>query len=142
ATSAADAEQLAGAAAERGLVAAVPFVYRFHPMVREMRRRIAAGEAGRIGLLHGSYLQDWLARPVHNWRVDPAVSGDSRTFADIGSHWFDLLEFATGDRVAAVAAQFTTVYDEREGADGGSVPVRTEDGVTVQFRTTGGVIGS
>src|SRR4030095_10619770 len=37
ATSSADAAALAALAAERGLVAAVPFVYRFHPMAREAR---------------------------------------------------------------------------------------------------------
>jgi predicted dehydrogenase len=137
-----DADFLAHTADRLGLVAAVPFVYRFHPMVREMRRRIAAGEAGRIGMLHGSYLQDWLARPVSNWRVDPAAGGASRTFADIGSHWFDLLEFTTGDVVTAVSAQFSTVFDRRTGVDGAEFRVETEDSVAVQFRTARGVIGS
>ena len=137
-----DADFLALTAARLGLVAAVPFVYRFHPMVREMRRRIAAGQAGRIGMLHGSYLQDWLARPVSNWRVDPAAGGASRTFADIGSHWFDLLEFTTGDVVTAVSAQFSTVFDRRTGVDGAEFRVETEDSVAVQFRTARGVIGS
>jgi predicted dehydrogenase len=142
ATDVRDADLLARTAARLGLVAAVPFVYRFHPMVREMRRRIAAGEAGRIGMLHGSYLQDWLARPVSNWRVDPGAGGASRTFADIGSHWFDLLEFTTGDVVTAVSAQFSTVFDRRTGPDGAEFRVETEDSVAVQFRTVRGVIGS
>jgi predicted dehydrogenase len=142
ATNAREAEMLARTAARLGLVAAVPFVYRFHPMVREMRRRIAAGQTGRIGMLHGSYLQDWLARPVSNWRVDPDAGGASRTFADIGSHWFDLLEFTTGDVVTAVSAQFSTVFDRRRGVDGRDFRVETEDSVAVQFRTARGIIGS
>jgi predicted dehydrogenase len=142
ATDVRDADLLARTATRLGLVAAVPFVYRFHPMVREMRRRIAAGQAGRIGMLHGSYLQDWLARPVSNWRVDPEAGGASRTFADIGSHWFDLLEFTTGDLVTAVSAQFSTVFDRRTGIDGAEFRVETEDSVAVQFRTERGVIGS
>jgi predicted dehydrogenase len=137
-----EAEILASAAARLGRIAAVPFVYRFHPMVRELRARILAGEAGVVGLVHGSYLQDWLARPVHNWRVDAAAAGVSRTFADIGSHWFDLLEFVTGDPVAAVSAQFSTVHDRRTRSDGSIVAVDTEDTVVVQFRTAAGVVGS
>ena len=35
-----------------------------------------------------------------NWRVDAELSGPSRAFADIGSHWCDLVEFVTGDRLA------------------------------------------
>ena len=61
ATSAAEAERLTISAARAGAVAAVPFVYRFYPTVREVRSRVAAGEAGSLWLLHGSYLQDWLA---------------------------------------------------------------------------------
>ena len=91
-------------AAERTSVATVPFVYRYYPSVREARARIAAGNAGALRLLHGSYLQDWLADPAAtNWRVDPAVGGPSRAFADIGVHWCDLVEFVTGHRIYQAA---------------------------------------
>src|SRR5690242_10711922 len=75
-TEPAAADRLAAAAAAAGVVAAVPFAYRFYPMVREARERVAAGELGRIGLLSGCYLQDWLAAAGNsNWRVDPALGG-------------------------------------------------------------------
>lgn len=81
-----DARMLTAHAAERTSVATVPFVYRYYPSVREARARIAAGNAGALRLLHGSYLQDWLADPAAtNWRVDPAVGGTSRAFADTGA---------------------------------------------------------
>jgi predicted dehydrogenase len=63
ATSLEDAQALAALAASRGLVATVPFVYRYHPVVREARARIAHGELGPLHLIHGSYLQDWLLYP-------------------------------------------------------------------------------
>lgn len=47
ATSAKDAIGLHAAAQEAGRVATVPFVYRYHPMVRELRTRIAEGEVAR-----------------------------------------------------------------------------------------------
>jgi predicted dehydrogenase len=138
ATSAKDALGLHAAALEAGRVATVPFVYRYHPMVRELRTRIAEGEAGQITSLHGSYLQDWLAgEDDQNWRVDDVAGGPSRTFADIGSHWCDLTEFVTGDRIADVSAQTRTVRAKRGGAE-----VRTEDLATAQFRTASGVIGT
>src|ERR671926_165876 len=50
-----------------GLVA-VPFAYRFYPTVREARERVRTGATGPLRLLHGTYLQDWLARPEDdNW---------------------------------------------------------------------------
>lgn len=138
ATSVHDAIGLATAAQEAELVGALPFVYRYHPMVRELRTRIAAGDAGIITSLHGSYLQDWLAGvDDQNWRVDDETGGPSRTFADIGSHWCDLMEFVTGDRIAAISAQLRTIRSER-----GGVAVHTEDLATAQFRTVAGVVGT
>ena len=120
-------------AARAGTVGAVPFVYRFHPMVRELRARIAADELGRLHLVHGTYLQDWLADAGDtDWRLDPAVGGRSRAFADIGSHWFDLVEFVTGERVTGLAATFSTVFATRAN----------EDVALVQFELSGGALGS
>ncbi len=62
------------------------------------------GRPGRSPACTARYLQDWLAGANdQNWRVDDATGGPSRTFADIGSHWCDLTEFVTGDRIAASA---------------------------------------
>ncbi|WP_380166675.1 Gfo/Idh/MocA family protein [Jannaschia sp. R86511] len=138
ATTAAAARELVATQTAAGLVGAVPFVYRFHPMVREARQRVREGGLGRITLAHGSYLQDWLSDAADdNWRVDPALGGTSRAFADIGSHWCDLLEFVTGHRILAVSAQAATVNAER-----GSRAVTTEDVVTLQLRTDGGILGA
>ena len=154
ATSAAEAEPLVAAAQEAGRVATVPFVYRYNPVVFEARARVAAGELGALRLVHGGYLQDWLAsEDDDNWRVDPALSGASRAFADIGSHWCDLMEFVSGDRIAAVCAQTATVVPERADragapafaptqAGGERKAVHTEDLATVMFRTAGGVVGT
>src|SRR5690606_15559610 len=60
ALSSADADRMTDLAAEHGVIATVPFVYRYHPLVREARARIAAGETGRVLTVSGRYLQDWL----------------------------------------------------------------------------------
>jgi predicted dehydrogenase len=138
ATTLADASAMEAEAEAAGVVATVPFVYRFHPMVREARARIAAGELGRIALAHGGYFQDWLARPSDDsWRVDPALGGATRAFGDVGSHWCDLLEFVTGARITALSARLVTVIGERA-----SGPVTTDDVATLSFEATGGVVGT
>ncbi|MEU8664150.1 Gfo/Idh/MocA family protein, partial [Actinoplanes philippinensis] len=138
ATGVADAGRLAALAADRGVVATVPFVYRYYASVHEARRRLRAPGAAVPWLLHGSYLQDWLADPdATDWRVDPAAGGDSRAFADIGVHWCDLAEFVTGQRLTRVAARFA-----RSAATRASAPVDTEDGAVVSFETDHGALGS
>lgn len=129
-----DAQRVTRKAREAGVLAAVPFVYRFHPHVRDVRARIAAGDAGRLWMLHGSYLQDWLSRSEDtNWRVDPAVGGVSRAFGDIGVHWCDLMEFVTGQRILRLSARTAQAFDDR---------AETEDGAVVMFETDGGASGA
>lgn len=138
ATTLTEAESLATLAEARGLVAAVPFVYRYHPMVREARARIARGELGAILTLDCSYLQDWLLDEGDvDWRVNPALGGSSRAFADIGSHLCDLIEFVTGERMLRVSARTRTVHAER-----GGVAVSTEDIAAVLFELSGGALGT
>ena len=142
ATSVDGAERLVSAARRAGVVNAVPFVYRYYPTVREARSRIADGEAGRLWLLHGSYLQDWLAgQSETNWRLDPSRGGGSRAFGDIGVHWCDLMEFVTGHRITRLIARMSNAYAERASSDG-LRPVGTEDGATLLFETDQGATGS
>jgi predicted dehydrogenase len=141
ATTVEDARRLTTTAEQTALVATVPFVYRFYPTVREARARIAAGEAGPLRLLHGTYLQDWLSKPLDsNWRVDPELGGASRAFGDIGVHWCDLMEFVTGHRITRLSARMVTVFDRR--AESGSDAVGTEDAATVLFETDQGACGA
>ena len=138
-----DAARLAALVAPGGAAACrtatVPFVYRYHPMVREARARVRSGEAGTVLTWHGSYLQDWLLTSSDDdWRVDPATGGRSRAFADIGSHLVDLLEFVTGDRVSRVAASRRTFVADRAQHRG----VTTEDAAAVTLQTEGGAIGT
>lgn len=150
---AAQAHELVAAAHAAGVVATVPFAYRFHPVVREIRARIAAGELGRVLSVHGSYLQDWmLDERTSNWRVEATAGGPSRAFADIGSHWCDIVEFVTGERLESVSASTDIVHEWRPATGGPAfstqrtggpdhvpqVRVTTEDTASATFRTASG----
>ena len=148
-------------------VATVPFVYRYHPLVHEIRARRESGDFGRWTLLHGSYLQDWMLDPAAGgWRVHPELGGQSRAFADIGSHWCDLVEWVSGERIVSLSAALSTAHPRRpppgsthsfdstlsnDGAHASgsvltavpsTVQVATEDSAVVSFRTASGVLGS
>ena len=138
ATAVDDARALVVAAEERGLVAAVPFVYRYHPMVREARARVRAGEIGQLLSLDASYLQDWmLLEGDDNWRADAATGGPSRAFADIGSHLCDLIEFVAGERIVSLTARTRRVFERR-----GDTAVTNEDIAAVLVETASGAIGT
>ncbi|MGO2860484.1 MAG: Gfo/Idh/MocA family protein [Brevibacterium sp.] len=138
ATDSASARSILDAAQERGLTGTVPFVYRYHPMVREARETIRRGEVGRILTVDARYLQDWLLGDEDdNWRVDAGAGGPSRAFADIGSHLVDLIEFVLGQRIVALAATTRTVHPRRGGAE-----VTTEDTVAMTVELEGGGTGS
>jgi predicted dehydrogenase len=129
----ADAEEAYAVAQRTGLVNTIPFAYRFHPMAREMRHRVQ-DEAGfgAVNLVHGHYLQDWLLDPRStSWRVDPKAGGPSRAFGDIGSHWCDLAEWVSGERITSLVA--TTSITIKQRPDGtvpafSAAPVGRADG--------------
>ncbi|MDO8189264.1 Gfo/Idh/MocA family oxidoreductase [Conexibacter sp. JD483] len=134
----AEAEQLALDAADAGRFVAVPFVYRYHPVVRHARALVADGALGDVRLMHGTYLQDWLLQPSDtNWRVDVALGGRSRAFADIGSHWCDLASFVSGHRFTAVQGATETTVPERDGT-----PAATEDVAVATLRTDRGALAN
>jgi predicted dehydrogenase len=141
------------ASEDAGRVATVPFAYRYYPMVREARGRVRSGATGDVRLIHGGYLQDWLLGATDdNWRVEAELGGASRAFADIGSHWCDLIEFVTGQRIATLTARVAIAHAtrprssarsfERDADAGADRPVETEDIATVLFETDHGASGS
>jgi len=150
ATTAQDAERLSGLARETGLIAAVAFAYRYQALAQDARAKVMAGELGRIRLVHGTYLQDWLLYPSDgDWRAVAEIGGPSRAFADVGSHWCDLAEWMTGERITDIAATTSTVYPTRPGpaappGDGAAepLPVTNEDIACLVFRATSGIVGT
>jgi predicted dehydrogenase len=151
---AAGAAELLDAAGAASTVATVPFVYRYYPTVREARVRLRSAGRDGIRLVQGGYLQDWMTESNDdNWRVDVELGGVSRAFADIGSHWVDLIEFVSGQRITSLVAQTLIAHPQRQRrpgtrsfehteGDGVAREVRTEDIASILFRTDGGAIGS
>lgn len=138
ATSAREAGELALLASRSRAVASVPFVYRYHPMVRQARAHVQEGKLGRLLTVRGQYLQDWMHTVSDsNWRVEPAKGGPSRAFADIGSHLVDLLEFIAGERIVRLNATTSIAHKQR-----GAVDVDTEDAAALIVQMASGAIGT
>lgn len=149
-----DALRVARQAASAGLHGMVAFTYRGYPMVRRARQLVRDGALGDLRLVHGAYLQDWLADDTdYNWRLEPGA-GASRAVADIGSHWIDTAQYISGRRVTAVFADLATFIPTRlrpreatsafATASGEREPVRidSEDAATVLLRFDDGTRGA
>ncbi|MCX7919899.1 MAG: Gfo/Idh/MocA family oxidoreductase [bacterium] len=109
-----ESAKLVAAVNKTKLVNAIDFNYRGYPLVQQAKQLIALGELGKIYLVHGSYLQDWLLYPTdYNWRLESNLSGNLRAIADIGSHWCDLIQYVSGLKIVEVFADLKTVIPTR-----------------------------
>jgi len=158
ATSVADAQTLVSAAAKAGRRDCLNHNLRSYPVVQQIRRLCEAGDLGEILVVQGTYSQDWLLYDTDwNWRVDAAEGGASRCMADIGSHWFDMAEHLTGQRVSSLCADLQTFHKTRKRPKGAvetfagkllqpdeyeEVPITTEDYGGVIFRMGGRARGA
>jgi predicted dehydrogenase len=132
-----DALAIAAAVKRSGLLFGLTHTYTGYPLVIEARRRVAAGGLGPIRRVAVNYLQDWLSRAEDTgaskqaqWRSDPARSGESGAFGDIGTHAFNLVEFITGERITEVAAELRKVVPGRVIDDDGAAMFHLENGGT------------
>lgn len=152
ANTAEETSELARLAEQHKVFTAVNFNYRHNAIVREMHERVAdKAEWGNTYLVHGQYVQDWMMYDSdYNWRCVPAIGGPSRTVADIGSHWFDTVQYILGEKIVRVNAELTTVLPQRKkfaaqgatftsqsGDDFEWVDIDTEDTafITVEFES-------
>jgi predicted dehydrogenase len=123
AMTAAESADLVRAASSSGRVNAVNFNIRFYPLNQHARELVAAGRLGDVRLVTGHYFQDWLLHDTDwNWRLEPDKGGALRAVGDIGSHWLDLVSFATGLSVTSVMADLATFIPVRRQPRG---PVET-----------------
>ncbi|MCG3158110.1 MAG: Inositol 2-dehydrogenase/D-chiro-inositol 3-dehydrogenase [bacterium] len=153
-----ESAELVKLASKHGVVNAINFNYRFYPLIQHARAMVNKGELGKIYLVHGHYLQDWLYYDTdYNWRLETEISGASRAVADIGSHWCDLVQFIAGLRIKSVFADLVTIHQTRKktkkvvetfkgkeevaAQDYEEKPIKTEDAGIVMLQFENGARG-
>jgi predicted dehydrogenase len=145
-----EGQQLVALAKETNLANCTFQNLRFYPLVQQIRRMRENGDFGEIYAVQGTYSQDWLLYDTDwNWRVEAGANGKSRAFADIGTHWCDMIEHTTGLRITEVCADLQTFHKTRKKPKGSietfsgktlsptdyeEVPVVTEDFAAVLLR--------
>ncbi|PLT34464.1 Gfo/Idh/MocA family protein [Bacillus sp. V5-8f] len=115
AVSSEESAELLALAKEHKVVHGVNFNYRQYPIVKQLTAMVKHDQLGKVNLVHGSYLQDWLLYETDfNWRLAPEAGGKSRAIADIGSHWCDTVQYVTGKKIVEVFADLVTVLPVRK----------------------------
>ncbi len=159
ATSSEDALRMIEAADKARRVGRVMYNYRGYPLVATIRNRVGRGELGRLLRIGGCYLsEDVHAADKYVWHFTAGVVGPAFSLMDLGVHWLDLAEYVSGQRIGAVAAQFSTYHgrrvwrgrpgegprpEGRETTDGGViVDIDVEDQADLLLRFEGGAAGS
>jgi predicted dehydrogenase len=130
-----DALDLVETVRRTGLVFVLTHNYTGHPMVREARERVQAGELGTIRVIQVEYPQDWLTTKLEDtgqkqasWRTDPAQSGAGGAIGDIGSHAYNLAGFITGLEAESLCADLSTFVAGRRVDDNCNVLLRYQGG--------------
>jgi predicted dehydrogenase len=130
-----DALDLVETVRRTGLVFVLTHNYTAHPMVREARARVQAGELGTIRVIQVEYPQDWLTTKLEDtgqkqasWRTDPEQSGAGGAIGDIGSHAYNLAGFITALEAESLCADLSTFVAGRRVDDNCNVLLRYQGG--------------
>jgi predicted dehydrogenase len=106
---AAEAADLADAAARAGIVSMTPFTYRWMPVNQQLRRHIDEGYVGTPYHMAARYYTGYGRRSDYVWRFDRGEAG-SGVLGDLGSHWIDLAQVLLGPIEAISAATSVMVH--------------------------------
>jgi predicted dehydrogenase len=108
------------------------YVWRGHPIARELRDRAAAGFFGSARSFALRFVASSLAtRPTDHYLYDSAASRGG-IVQWLGVHWLDLLPWILNDRIVRANASTSA----------GTECVDIEDGATVQLELASGAVGS
>ncbi len=128
---------------EAGLVLALTHTYSGYPAVKEMKKRIANGELGKLRRVYVEYTQGWLAQRIElqggnnaGWRTDPKTSGKGGCLGDIATHAWHLCEYVTGLKVKELCSELHTFVEGRPIDDDVAAFLHLEQGVTAILSAT------
>ncbi len=131
-----EAEAIKQIVQETGLPLGLTHTYTGYPMVKEARQLVKSGKLGAIRKVMMEYPQGWLAEKLEDtdqkqaaWRTDPARSGKSGAYGDIGTHAANMGEYVSGLKITKVLSMVKKVVPGRLLDDDASAFVEFEGGI-------------
>lgn len=128
ATNAMQAEEMFAAAGRYGRVLVEAFMYRSHPMIKEIVRKVREGVIGEVGLIRASFsFKVW--NTDANTRFSTQLAGGA--FMDIGCYCIDFASMIAGGHPQSVEG-FAHLHPSGIDDFGGAV-MQFENGVVATF---------
>jgi predicted dehydrogenase len=149
ATSHADAQAMADAAEQAGVVNMVNLSYRNVAALQKAAVMVREGAIGTVRHFEASYLQSWLTQPAWGeWREQPqwlwrlsSAHGSKGVLGDVGIHILDYATFVAGQDVAEISCRLATFDKAPQGRIGDYV-LDANDSATLQIRLANGALGT
>ncbi len=119
AASAEGVRRMIGAAEKAGVILSTPYVWRYHPVVRQIKKLIEEGVTGRIVGCEGRCAAGRLSRYIEGnagWMLEKARSGGGPMF-NLGVHWIDLYRWLLADEVTEVIGKTVRVNQQYDIED-------------------------
>lgn len=148
ATKAADAEEMAAAVREAGVINMINLSYRDAPAIQHARELIAAGAIGRVRHVDASYLQSWLVSHAWGrwdrdsqwlWRLSEG-HGSKGVLGDVGVHILDFASFPVGDIIAVNCK--LKCFDKAPDNRIGDYRLDANDSALMRVEFAGGALGT
>ncbi len=110
----ADGLRVAEAATRAGLIVAVGFNRRFHPIFEQARGLLHDGLLGRVHAVQTTFCEPVSPDAMPEWKRRRASGGG--VLLDLASHHIDLVRWFLADEVATVDASLKSELSEHDGA--------------------------
>ena len=148
AANAADADEMAQAAADAGVVNMVNLTYRNVPALIAAAKMVANGDIGEVRHFEAAYLQSWLTQAAWgNWKTESqwlwrlsTQHGSMGVLGDVGVHILDYATFVAGSDAASLSCRLTT-FDKAEGNQIGEYPLDANDSMNMHMQLENGAVG-
>ncbi len=113
------ARQMLEAAEQYGVMLTTPYLWRYHPVARQMKQLIRDGTLGRIVGCEGRCAAGRLNRYIEGhaaWMLCKAQSGGGPMY-NLGVHWIDLYRWLLDDEVVEAIGKNVKINEEYDIED-------------------------
>jgi len=111
--------RMIGAADKAGVILSTAYVWRYHPVVRQMKKLIEEGVTGRVVGCEGRCAAGRLSRYIEGnagWMLEKARSGGG-PMLNLGVHWIDLYRWLLADEVTEVIGKNVRINQQYDIED-------------------------